>query len=102
MKVQCNKANECPHDRHCEHHGVHEDNEVPCCIEWCLEYGNHTASVWCVPAKVQCEKAHECSYRDCKHHGIHNSEEECIDDVCQEFDTCIEPGDVVYRQCVPV
>lgn len=51
--------------------------------------------------KVKCEKTDECSYLECAHHGIHNEVEECIDDVCQEFDTCIEPGDLVRIKCIP-
>lgn len=56
-----------------------------------------------VTMKVQCELASQCSYLKCKHHRIHEEDEECLyDGTCQEFDTCREPGDVVYVECVPV
>jgi len=51
--------------------------------------------------KVKCERADECSYHECAHHGVHSEEEECMDDACHEFDTCIEPGDLVRVLCVP-
>ena len=51
---------------------------------------------------VICEKTHLCSYTKCAHHGIHNYDEECSDTICHEFDTCVEPGDVIRCNCVPI
>jgi len=56
VKVRCNKAEDCPHDRYgsshpgyCEHHDVHEVDGHCYGAEWCLEYGNCTAGVECIP-----------------------------------------------------
>lgn len=52
--------------------------------------------------KVICSMTHKCSYNECKHHGIHIHEEECDDEVCQEFDTCTETGDLIKCVCIPI
>lgn len=52
--------------------------------------------------KVKCEKTDKCNRFECDHYGIHNHNEECDDDVCQEFDTCTEPGDLIKCVCIPV
>ena len=52
--------------------------------------------------KVRCERAHECSYLNCGHHDIHDYEEGCIEDVCQEFDSCTRPGSWIRCKCIPM